>query len=109
MPHLELAHAPIPTLVTGTRRAGIDPAFVREAVKRATAQLAPFEAHIRDVVVSVTDVNGPKGGPDDKVCRVMVRLLLGGNPILAVGRDETHYAALNLALKRASRCQFENM
>ena len=46
--------------------------------------LARFNQRIRDVVVTLADVNGPRGGVD-KRCRVVVRL----NPSAKLSIDET--------------------
>ena len=93
----------IDVMVNSTRRAGLADAFRQRATVRVSEVLGPFAPHIRDVLLSVHDVNGDKGGPDDKVCQVMVRAATGGNHVLAVARAASHWEALNTALRRAKR------
>jgi hypothetical protein len=71
------------------------------AEKRAQAQLCRFDHAVDDVVMRLSDLNGPKGGVD-KRCHVMVRSgLLGTTTIEEVSGDE--HTAIATALERAAR------
>ena len=56
---------------------------VAEALETA---LAPVQSRLRWVDVYLTDVNGPKGGPD-KRCRVVAHLPTGPVVVGRTGRD----------------------
>jgi len=56
---------------------------------------------IRNVVVQLTDVNGPRGRVDQR-CAVMVRLIDGGSRIVRDDR-ETPHAAVSRAVSRITR------
>ena len=56
---------------------------------------------IREVVVRLTNVNGPRGG-DDKLCRVQVHLASGGSLVLR-DRDASAYRAIDRSVRRIKR------
>jgi hypothetical protein len=76
-------------------------ALEQYAVDRARRRLGRFANHVSSVVVRLTDINGPKGGPD-KQCLVTVdSSLLGSMASSFLG--ENAYAAVDLCIKRAAR------
>lgn len=70
---------------------------LREQFSQALSRFSP---HVREVVVRVTDVNGPRGGVD-KLCRAILTLD-GGGVLVAEGRGESVGQAAAVA---ARRCQ----
>jgi len=90
-------------VVTTTRSSGTDQRFREDASARTEDVLATFESHIRDVIVSIVDVNPDRAGEEDKVCRLMIRTIGGGPTIMATGRAPSFWQALNSALRRARR------
>ena len=72
-------------------------ARVAEAVETA---LAPVRSRLYWVDVYLTDVNGPKGGPD-KRCRVVAHLPTGPVVVGRTGRDPV--AAVTAAALRCRR------
>lgn len=89
--------------IRSIRRAGVSSSHSEKLSDRVEQVLAVFGHSIREVMVVLDDVNGDKGGPDDKVCRVQVRSTQGGAPIIADGRSDEYWDALNYALKRVRR------
>ena len=72
-------------------------ARVAEALETA---LAPVRSHLRWVDLYLTDLNGPKGGPD-KRCRVVAHLPTGPVVVGRTGRDPV--AAATAAAVRCRR------
>jgi putative sigma-54 modulation protein len=72
-------------------------ARVAEALETA---LAPVRSRLHWVDVYLTDVNGPKGGPD-KRCRVVAHLPTGPVVVARAGRDPM--AAVTAAALRCRR------
>jgi putative sigma-54 modulation protein len=71
------------------------------AVRRAHLHLSRFSGQVGSVSIHLSDVNGPKGGPD-KRCQVMVR----STPIGTVSIDALNadaHCALDAAIERAAR------
>ncbi len=83
----------------------IDPEFpelVREAAeRRAALKLSRFGDIVRSVDVSITDVNGPRGGVDVR-CRVVVRLKRADDVIIQE-QAESVKDAIAGAFDRAAR------
>lgn len=72
--------------------------FAQYAQRRVHQHLSRFGREIGDVVLRISDVNGPRGGRD-KLCQLAVR----GPGIGALHLSETHddlYAGLDIALGR---------
>lgn len=65
----------------------------------ATA-LAPVRSHLEWVDLYLTDVNGPRGGPD-RQCRVVAHLRTGPVVVTRTGRDPV--AAVTAAAARCRR------
>lgn len=71
------------------------------ARKRFDTALCKFDRRIQDVIIRVSDINGPKHG-DDKRCRVTINLLrLGGGKILIEHIAGDLYAAIDAVANRA--------
>lgn len=65
------------------------------------ASLAPVRQHLLWLDAYLTDVNGPRGGPD-KRCRIVVHLHTGGPVVVSrTGRDPV--AAVSAAAARCRR------
>lgn len=83
----------------GTRR----PDIVSSSVLRQTSlTLDHLEASIREVAVVFSDVNGARGGVDQR-CIVHIRLRGRGRPLVARGRAATPQLAFVQAIRRARR------
>ncbi len=59
------------------KRYGLSDSIRDQVYRSVYAALGRFDHAIRKVVVRLTDVNGPRGGPD-KYCRIDVQLAKGG-------------------------------
>jgi len=69
--------------------------------RRLHFQLSRFNGEISAVIVRISDINGPKGGPD-KRCQVTVRgPAFGSVTIEDLSADP--YSAVDMALERAAR------
>lgn len=73
---------------------------VREYIsRRLRFALDRFERHVRRVIVHLTDVNGPRGGPD-KRCQMVVEFHQGGEAMVADTRpnalEAIYFAAARL-------------
>ena len=68
------------------------------ATRRAHAHLSRFGEEVTTVLVRLTDVNGPKGGPD-KRCQVTVRGPRFGSATLT-DLNADAYAAVESAIER---------
>ncbi len=79
--------------VTAEQREGID-RCLQYAFDR-------FSSHIRHIDVSLSDVNGPKGG-DDLQCRMKI-VLDGKGEIMVEGKSETADRAALAVSKRLDR------
>ena len=79
----------------GLRRKG---KVVRKIEHAAAAALDRFKHAVREVRLSVVDINGPRGGLD-KMCRVMLRLRPGGLLVATAHGTSPEHAA-NEALRR---------
>ena len=75
---------------------------LREHVEHRLAfALSQFPEHIRDVVVVLSDINGPKGGID-KRCSLRVRLN-GRSDIVIEETEADFHVAVDRAADRAKR------
>jgi hypothetical protein len=73
---------------------------VREYIsRRLQFALGRFDRHVRRVIVHLTDVNGPRGGPD-KRCRMIAEFHHGGEATVADTRpnalEAIYFAAARL-------------
>jgi ribosome-associated translation inhibitor RaiA len=68
------------------------------ALRRVQFAIGPFEPRIARVEVSITDVNGPRGGLD-KSCVISVLLQPAGS-VLARGAAASAYSAVDRAASR---------
>ncbi len=75
---------------------------LREHVeRRINFALGQFDRRVSRVAVSLSDVNGPKGGVD-KQCQILVHLRRG-NPVKIQDVDVDFGAVVNRAADRAGR------
>jgi putative sigma-54 modulation protein len=80
----------------------VDEALREHGLRQATTALWRFAPSLHDVTVRFTDVNGPRGGADDKVCSL--HLELNGRRVIHVEERAAEFAAaLDLACERAAR------
>jgi len=83
----------------GTRRPDIVSTSV---LRQASLSLDHLEPSIREVAVVFSDVNGSRGGADQR-CIVHVRLRGRGRALVARGRARTPQLAFAQAIRRARR------
>ena len=69
--------------------------------QRVAIALGWARQHMRTLAVSLSDINGPRGGVD-KRCRIHVQLGAGREVIIEDTEDDL-YAAINRAAERADR------
>ncbi|MFC5461757.1 HPF/RaiA family ribosome-associated protein [Massilia niabensis] len=69
--------------------------------QRLVTALGWARHHMRKLAVSLSDINGPRGGVD-KRCKIQVRLA-GGRDIIIDDIDADLYAAIDRAADRADR------
>ena len=81
---------------------GFPGASVALARKRLEFALGRFADRVRSLTVRLTDVNGPRGGPD-KRCLIAVRLTRPGRVIVIEDVDADHNVAISRAAERTSR------
>jgi ribosome-associated translation inhibitor RaiA len=79
----------------------ISAAFEAHARRRLLGALRPWKRQVRAVRVQLLDVNGPRRGPSDKVCRVSVSMRGGGRVLAAAGADDA-YASVERAAQRTA-------
>lgn len=81
----------------------IDDKLYSDIDRRLKFALGRFGKAIRQVVVRVVDINGPRGGVD-KRCRITVALRGAGSDRITVkDTDDNLYAAIARASERAER------
>jgi len=69
------------------------------AKQKLESSLSSCEDHLQQVVVRLSDINGPKGGKD-KLCHIQV--VLAGMPDVVIDdTEEDMYAAIDRATERA--------
>ncbi|MDY7107279.1 MAG: HPF/RaiA family ribosome-associated protein [Planctomycetota bacterium] len=71
------------------------------AARRISFAFDRISHRVRDVVVRLTNVNGPRGG-EDKLCRIHVHLTSGGSLVLE-DRDASAYSAIDRSIGRIKR------
>ena len=76
-------------------------AAIRRLERRIDASLSKFEDYIKSIEVSISDVNGPRGGVD-KSCRVLVRLRRR-RKVVVTATDESSAKAIQAAIAKAVR------
>ncbi len=78
------------------------PNVVREeTLRKAAFRLARFEGFVKSVRITISDVNGPRGGQG---IECLVRTKLEGLPeLVVIERSESAGRAANSALERTSR------
>lgn len=69
--------------------------------QRLAAALGWARHHMRKLAVSLSDINGPRGGVD-KRCKIQVQLS-GGREVIIEEREADLYAAIDRAVDRADR------
>jgi putative sigma-54 modulation protein len=80
--------------LTGTRSDALE----QHAIDRLTAALDQHEAHLIDVLVRLHDLNGPKGGSDQR-CQIIVQA--HGMPNVVIDeRGDDLYAIISTAADR---------
>jgi putative sigma-54 modulation protein len=67
-----------------------------QAYARLAFALARFDRQVRDITVSLTDLNGPKGGVD-KQCRLVARLRPNGRVTIEQSASDFHAAIARAA------------
>jgi ribosome-associated translation inhibitor RaiA len=72
------------------------------ATRRAGSALTRFAARLGRVSLKLADANGPRGGSDDKVCRLSV-VVTGRREVLIEERHQSLRAAIDVACERAAR------
>ena len=83
------------------RDQGLEPGQAQTIDRRARFALGRFAHQIRRAEVVLSDVNGPRGGPD-KHCRVRV-VLAASSPVVVEITDVDPIAAVSRAVERAAR------
>lgn len=85
------------------RKHDIEPGneLVEFVERRIHFSLGRFGGRLRSAVVSLRDVNGPRGGIDQE-CRVTVRFVRGGT-VAITERDTEIFAAVARAVDRTGR------
>lgn len=81
---------------------GWSPAAIELARKRLEFALGRFAGRVRSLHVTLTDLNGPRGGLD-KHCRIAIRLERLGRLIVIEDVDAEPEAAISRAAERAAR------
>lgn len=69
--------------------------------KRMRTALGWAGKHLRDLHVSLSDINGPRGGCD-KRCRILVHIA-GGKDVIIEDTDTDLYHAIDRAAERVDR------
>jgi len=77
-------------------------ASVALARTRLAFMLGRFAGRVRSLTVRLTDVNGPRGGPD-KRCLIAVRLTRPRRVIVIEDVDTDHNVVVSRAAERTSR------
>ena len=75
--------------------------------RRMRSALGWTGGHLRRLAVSLSDINGPRGGRD-KRCKVQVRLA-GGVEVVIEDTETDLYAAIDRAAERADRAVVRRM
>ncbi len=75
-------------------------AIEQHVAARLTAALNQHESNVRDVMVHLDDVNGPRKGSRDKRCQVIVQFANRAPSIVIDERDDDLYNAISAAADR---------
>lgn len=81
-----------------TRNVELTEALQEQVSRRLAFALDTFGDHVEDAVVSLVDLNGPKGGVD-KMCQITVRVVRAGD-VAVRDTGTTIQAALNRTARR---------
>ncbi|MEM6992014.1 MAG: HPF/RaiA family ribosome-associated protein [Myxococcota bacterium] len=84
------------------RNVPLHPALVRLAQRRVTTALKQARPDVRRVDVRLVDLNGPRGGVDQR-CRIALEVAGHGSTIVAEATDERIEVAIDRAADRAAR------
>lgn len=77
-------------------------AVISEVERRVNLALDRLSHRVRDVSVSLTDINGPRGGLDQQGV-VIISPRNGGDPLVGRALEQTRGQAVARSLKRARR------
>lgn len=78
----------------------LSPALEEHTVARIEAALGQHESHIEEVLVRLSDENGPKGGSGDQRCQLTIRM--HKQPEVRIDeRGDDLYAVVSHAADRA--------
>jgi ribosome-associated translation inhibitor RaiA len=77
-------------------------ALHQHVLDRFSAALDQHEDHVKSVMVRVEDLNGRKGGVDDKRCQAIVVLANSGNIVVDERGSET-YSVVSVAADRVKQ------
>jgi hypothetical protein len=78
-----------------------DPEVRTQIVEALETALGPVQSRLDGIDVYLTDVNGPRGGPD-KRCRIVAHLP-AGRPVVVSRTDQDPVAAVVAAAARCRR------
>jgi len=98
---------PLPRLEVVGRRLEVTDPLRAYAERRTTLALDRVRTKIREVVIRLINVNGPRGG-EDKHCRVQVLLATGGSLVIE-DRDADAYVAIDRTMGRMKRVVTEHL
>ncbi|MBL4684025.1 MAG: HPF/RaiA family ribosome-associated protein [Nannocystaceae bacterium] len=84
------------------RNVPLEPSLVRLARRRVTTALRRAHSEVRRVDVRLVDLNGPRGGVDQR-CRITLELKREGRPIVAEATDARIEVAIASAAGRLAR------
>ena len=76
------------------------PALSAHIQRRIDHALRAHAAHIKFVVVRLSDINGPRHGADDKLARIEITLNPSGT-VVTSARSEDVYVSVTRAIARA--------
>lgn len=94
-------------IYVNTKRAGISPGFKFDMERRLGRMYRKASHFIRRVNLTVTDVNGPKGGVD-KLCKLRVSMF-GFPSIVVITKRDTSEKAFVDALKKVNQTLFRRI
>jgi ribosome-associated translation inhibitor RaiA len=80
----------------------VDQATRDYALRQAHTALGRFAPRLGDVNVKIEDDNGPRGGNDDKICRIRAAVT-GRREVVIEARHAHVHAAVDEALERAAQ------
>lgn len=80
---------------------GLTPGMRHHVMNRLAVSIGRLGARIRQVIVRLSDLNGPRGGRD-KQCQLLLKID-GAPPIVVRDTEEDLYIAVDRAAERASR------